>query len=221
MSNSDWLNSFVKDKLPAYNSVERIESMDNDILQIKRKKGEDFKCFCISSENVSYNTIKDILDKYSEINFIANIKKDYFISGDAISVMNSAKISFGGFGDLISFSNQRDNSLFVEKEYQFVIRGLNQHDKIKKIERLDNKRIRVERYSMSEVIIVMNNDYDLNTESVRRTKEKYRDFKVILSTNPNVRVTSDAYSTAIFMDVDICKYAEFLRKVNILWNSKK
>jgi len=220
MENNDWMNKFVIEKLPQYDSVESIDPLDNGSILIKRKKGVDFKCFCISSEEVNYGMIKEILDKNLEIDFIANIKKDYLISGDAMSIMNSKYISYGGFGDLIRFSNQRDNELFVEKEYAFVSRGLNQHDKIKKIERLDNKRIRVVRYSLSEVIIIMNNDYDLNTESVRRTKEKFKTFKVILATNPNVRITSDAYSTAQFMDVDICKYGEFLGKVNSLWNSR-
>ncbi len=220
MGNNEWMNKFVKDKLPDYESAESIDSLDNGSLLIKRKKGGDFNCFCISTEGVNYGMIKDILDKYPEINFIVNIKKDYFIPEDAMSVMNSKHVSFGGFGDLIRFSNQRDNELFVENEFDFVSRGLNQHDKIKKIERLDNKRIRVERYSLSEVIIVMNNDYDLNTESVRRTKEKFKTFKVILATNPNVRITSDAYSTSKSMNVDICKYGEFLGKVNSLWNSR-
>ncbi len=218
MENNDWMNKFVVEKLPQYNSVETTDSLDNGYLLIKRKKGVDFKCFCISSEEVTYRMIKEILDKKLEIDFIVNIKKDYLISGAAMSLMDSNYISFGGFGDLIRFTNQRDNKLFVEKEYAFVIRGLKQHDKIKTIERLDNKRIRVERYSLSEVIIVMNNDYDLNTESVRRAKEKFKTFEVILATNPNVRITTDAYSTAKFMDVDICKYGEFLGKVNSLWN---
>lgn len=220
MDNNDWTHKFVIEKLPQYNSVESMHHLDNGTLQINRKKGTNFTCFCISTEEVNYGMIKEILDKKLEIDFIVNIKKDYLISGSAMSIMNSNHISFGGFGDLIRFSNQRDNQLFVEKEYAFVSRGLKQHDKIKTIERLDNKRIKVERYSLSDVIIVMNNDYDLNTESVRRTKEKFKSFKVILATNPNVRITSDAYSTAEFMGVDICKYKEFLGKVNSLWNSR-
>ncbi len=220
MKINDWMNKFVMEKLPPYDSVETIDSLDNGYLLIKRKKGVDFRCFCISSEEVTFGMMKEILDKKLEIDFIVNIKKDYLISGAAMSIMNSNYISFGGFGDLIRFSNQLDNELFVEKEYAFVSRGLKQHDKIKTIERLDNKRIRIERYSLSEVIIVMNNDYDLNTESVRRTKEKFKTFKVILATNPNVGITTDAYSTAKFIDVDICTYGEFLGKVNSLWNSR-
>ena len=220
MDNNNWMHKFVIEKLPQYNSVESMRHLDNGTLQINRKKGTNFTCYCISNEEVNYGMIKEILDKKLEIDFIVNIKKDYLISGSAMSIMNSSHISFGGFGDLIRFSNQRDNQLFVEKEYAFVSRGLEQHDKIKAIERLDNKRIKVERYSLSDVIIVMNNDYDLNTESVRRTKEKFKSFKVILATNPNVRITSDAYSTAEFMDVDICNYREFLGKVNSLWSSR-
>lgn len=220
MENNDWMSKFVMEKLPQYDSVKTTDSLDKGYLLIKRKKGDVFRCFCISSEEVTYEMIKEILDKKMKIDFIVNIKKDYLITGPAMSIMNVNYISFGSFGDLIRFSNQKDNELFVEKEYAFVSRGLKQHDKIKIIERLDNKRIRIERFSLSEVIIVMNNDYDLNTESVRRTKEKFKTFKVILATNPNVRITTDAHSTAKFMDVEICKYGEFLGKVSSLWNSR-
>lgn len=217
MDSKNWMNEFVIEKLPKNMNLEVTNSLDNDTLLIKREEGESFKCFCISTDEITYEIIKDILDKKLDINFIVNIKKDYLISGDVMNNLSTNNISFGGFGDLMRFSNQLDNKLFVEKEYEFVSRGLNQHGKIKRIERLDNKRIRIERYSLSEVIIVMNNDYDLSIDSVRRTKDKFKNFKVILATNPNVRITTDAYKTAESINVDICKYGEFLGKVNSLW----
>lgn len=218
MNNDNWTNKFIKKKLPSYKNIKGIRSLEKDILLIKRKEGVDFKCIAISMEYIGDNIITEIIAKNPEINFIANIKVEYVISGFVLNLMDSKNISFGGFGDLIRFSNQEENSLFVNKEYYFVSRGLRQHNKIKKIERLDNKRIKIERYGLGDVTIAMNNDYEFNIESVRRTKEMFKNFKVILSTNPSAGISSDAYKIASTLNVNICKYGEFLGKINSYWN---
>ena len=75
MGGNDWMNKFVMKKLPPYDSVESIDSLGNDYLLIKRKKGVDFKCFCISYEEITHSMIKELLNRTLAIDFIVNIKK--------------------------------------------------------------------------------------------------------------------------------------------------
>jgi hypothetical protein len=121
-------------------------------------------------------------------------------------------------GDLMRFTQEKSNSLYVDKEYAFVKRGLKQHKKVLDLERLDNKRILIKRLKMKDVIAVMNNDYDLGVESVRNTQEKFIDFKVLLSTNPNARITEDAEALARNLGIYICSWGKFLGKLNSFWN---
>jgi len=218
MYSDNWSGTFLKEKLSNFDKIQKIESKASNLFEVQRKKGESFFTFTMSLELIELNVIKEILEHNSNINFIVNIKKEYLISGSAIGYLNSKRVSFGGMGDIMRFSNQRDNSLYVDKEYSFVQRGLSQHTKVKSLELLDNKRIKIERYSMKEVISVMNNDYDLGSESVRSYKNRFKDFKVIICTNPNARVTSDAYSIANSLKIDICTWGDFLGKLNTFWN---
>lgn len=217
MYSDNWSGTFLKEKLSNFDKIQKIGLIASNLLEVQRKKGKSFFTFTMSLKLIELNDIKEILENNSNLNFIVNIKKEYRISGSAISYLNSKSVSFGGMGDIMRFSNQRDNSLYVDKEYSFVQRGLSQHTKVKSLERLDNKRIKIERYSMKEVIAVMNNDYDLGSESVRSYKDRFKDFKVIICTNPNARVTSEADSIANSLKIDICAWGDLLGKLNTFW----
>lgn len=218
MYNDNWSSNFLKDKLKDFDSIKTIIPSDNNLLKIERKKGASFLTFTMSLESIKLNDIEEIVNYKNDIKFITNIKKEYKISGSAMNYLNSKKISFGGMGDLMRFANKEDNSLQLDKEFGFVHRGLNQHDKVKSIERLDNKRIKIERVILKDVIAVMNNDYELGAESVRSYKARFNDFKVMISTNPNARISTEAYTIAKSLNIDIGKWGELLGKLNTSWS---
>lgn len=218
MYNDNWSSNFLKDKLKDFDSIKSIIPSDNNLLKIERKKGESFLTFTMSLELIELNDIEEIVNYKNDIKFITNIKKEYKISGSAMNYLNREKISFGGMGDLMRFANKENNSLQLDKEFDFVHRGLIQHDKVTSIERLDNKRIKVERVVLKDVIAVMNNDYELGAESVRSYKARFNDFKVMISTNPNARISTEAYTIAKSLNIDICKWGELLGKLNTFWS---
>ena len=121
-------------------------------------------------------------------------------------------------GDVMRFANKENNSLQVDKEYEFVYRNLNQHNKVESIERLDNKRIKIRRIVLKDVIAVMNNDYELGAESVRSYKARFNDFKVMISTNPNARISTEARTVANSLDIEICVWRDLLGKLNTFWS---
>ncbi|WP_117885802.1 hypothetical protein [Aureibaculum luteum] len=218
MYNDNWSSKFLKDKLKEFDSIKTITASDSNLLKIERKKGESFLTFTMSLELIELNDIEEIVNYKSDIKFITNIKKEYKISGSAMNFLNNKRISFGGMGDLMRFANKENNSLQVDKEFEFVQRGLNQHNKVKSIERLDNKRIKIERIVLNDVIAVMNNDYELGTESVRSYKARFNDFKIMISTNPNARISTEANTVASSLSIDICTWGELLGKLNTFWN---
>ncbi len=218
MSDNSWMLNIVNNSLSKLEKVVNVKLIGENIIQIRRKDAPSFLVFTLSKEKIDKEYIRQIATSNNNINFIVNIKKEYLISGDCLRYLNSKNISFGGVGDLMRFSNQEDNTLFVDKEFAFVQRGLKQHRAIKNIVQLDNKRIKIERYALKNVIAVMNNDYDFTANSVRTFKERFNQFQVMIVTNPNARVTSDAYNVAKLMNISICKWGDFLGKLNSLWN---
>jgi hypothetical protein len=218
MYNDSWSSNFLKDKLKDFDSIKSITSSDSNLLKIERKKGESLLTFTMSLELIELNDIEEIVNYNNDIKFITNIKKEYKISGSAMIFLNSQRISFGGMGDFMRFANKENNSLQVDKEFEFVQRDLNQHNKVKSIERLDNKRIKIERIVLKDFIAVMNNDYELGAESVRSYKARFNDFKVMISTNPNSRISTEANTVAKSLNIDICKWGELLGKLNTFWS---
>lgn len=208
---------FLKNKLKDFDSAQEISSVSQNLINIKRKKGVEFSAFTMSLINIDYNTVKEICGSHPNISFIVNIKKQYNLSGEAMKYLSSRRISFGGLGDFMRFCNQKDNNEIEDKDFTFVARGLRQHDKVSSVERIDNRRLRINRIGLPEVVAIMINDYDITAESVRSAKDLYRDFRVVIKTNPNGQITNEAENVAASLNVDICKWGIFLGKLNSQW----
>jgi hypothetical protein len=218
MYSDNWSTKFITDKLTEGNYISNITNIENNFSEIIRKKGLTFKVFTVSLEDVEINTVKEIVNKYTDINIIANIKKAYKISGETINFLHSKNISFGGMGDLMRFSSQEDNAITIDKEFDYISRGLRQHLKVKSFERLDNKRVKIKRHDLKDVIAIMLNDYEISVESVRSSKDLYEDFQIIVKTNPNGGITSEAKVVAGTLNIEICNWGDFLGKLNTFWN---
>lgn len=217
MYSDNWSKQFLIEKLQNFDSAKEIFDAGENFVTVKRKEGIDFSGFVMSLTEINYQTVKEICDKYTNLDFIVNIKKQYNLSGECISYLTSKNISFGGLGDFMRFCNQKNNKLIEDKDYSFVSRNLKQHDKVISIERLDNRRIRIIRRGLPEVIAIMINDYDITSESIRFAKELYKDFRVVIKTNPNGSITSGAEQVGETLNIDICKWGIFLGKLNSQW----
>lgn len=217
MYSDTWSKQFLIEKLQKFGSIQEINSVGENLVKITRKKGIDFIGFTMSMEKIDYQTIKEICDSNSKLNFITNIKKQYCISSEALTYLEGKNISFGGLGDFMRFCNKDDNELIEDKEFSFVSRGLRQHIRVTNYKRLDNRRIKISRLGLPDVIGIMINDYDISIESVRSAKDLYDDFKVIIKTNPNGKITSEAEEVANHLKIEICKWGDFLGKLNSQW----
>ena len=207
------MNSSIKwiaSKINEHDEVIKTEyDQINNLLIVTRKKGLSFTLAVMSEKIVSLSDIpKDYLQ--NKVNFLVNIPKDPFVRGNVYETLKNNKICFGGVGDLFRYINQDYNWPYENPEVRFILRGVSQHDKVSQIKRLDSRRYEIERYFGESVIILALNDYDLSAESVRNGKELYKDFSIILTSNPNARVTSDAYRVAKELNVRILSFGQLL-----------
>lgn len=217
MYNDNWSAKFIKDKLSDFESVVEINIISENLAQLIRKEGIPFKAFTMSKEYISINEIKEICGANLDLNFIVNIKSQYSISGETLDYLSKKNVSFGGLGDLMRFCNKKDNIKLVDKEFEFVFRGLDQHDKVSDVERLDNRRLQISRFGLPDVIAIMINDYDITAESVRNARSFFGEFRVIIKTNPNGKITDEAATVGKLLNVDICKWGTLLGKLNSQW----
>jgi hypothetical protein len=148
------------------------------------------------------------------IEFIANIPKESFWTGKAIAFASSHSVAFGGMGDLVLAIALPDVSVYVKKEFDFVERVLRQHTKVHGLKRVHDRKYVVERHKLSDVSVVLLNEYELTADQVRTARDRYGIFTTILVTNPNARVTSLARQAAESIGANIYNMSEFLGRLN-------
>lgn len=204
------------DKIDSHN-INTIKQIEINFSEIIRKEGVSFNVFTISLDSIELSIVKEITDKYSNLDIIVNIKKEYKINADALTFLHSKNISFGGFGDLQRYAGQKDNAITIDKEYDYISRGLRQHRQVKSFERLDNKRLLIHRYLLKDVTAMFINDYEVSIESVRSSIDMYQNFQIIVKTNPNGRITNEANNLAKSLNIEICNWGDFLGKLNSQW----
>ncbi|WP_157834566.1 hypothetical protein [Oceanospirillum beijerinckii] len=212
MSLIDW----CIDKISGHGKVESISKIDSTTLELTHQNTNTYAVSVFSCERMNLKSISDI--DIQKVDFILNIKKDAYISGKLMQLMESADFSIGGLGDLYSALGSGNLSNYISKEMQFVIRGLSQHNKVKRIYRLDNRRFEIERKLLPDVTILVLNDYDLTAESVRSGIDKYGDFDSILTSNPNCRRSSNAEKAAENSGRKIMSWGELMGNLNKKWN---
>lgn len=191
-------------------------TIDNDVIEIVRIKGEELRVAVVSCDYLNPSDVQHI-DSSMNIGFVLNIPKEAFISGSVISSFEQLHVAVGGLGDLYRVLNQEYNWPYQNPEIKFVLRSLEQHTKVSNVRRLDSRRFELDRHELSTVTILILNDYNLSVESVRNGKQVYKDFGAIVASNPNVRISSEAYGVATQMNVNIFKWGELLGKLNLEW----
>ncbi|MDK2843057.1 MAG: hypothetical protein PWQ17_2564 [Anaerophaga sp.] len=205
-SSTQWINS----RLNEHDEVIKTEhDQTNNWLIVSRKKGSSFTLAVMSEKIISVSDIPKNFQKEG-LNFLVNIPKEPYVHGNVFESLQYKKICFGGVGDLFRFINQEYNWPYENPEVRFILRGVSQHNKVSSIKRIDSRRYEIERYSEKKDIVLALNDYDLSAESVRNGKELYKDFNIILTSNPNARVTSDAYTVAKDINVRIMSFGQLL-----------
>lgn len=210
------LASWSKDKILDHEKVLDIDLIDGLILSVSHENGCEFKIAVISSERVNLDSLRNI--NIADIDFILNIKKDAYISGDVFDLGDSAGFSIGTLGDVYRALNDGFMANYLDAEMSFVIRGLNQHRKVTELKRLDNRRFLISRGSLPSVTILVLNDYDFTAEAVRHGIDVFGEFDAILTSNPNCRRTGNCMGAASSAGIKIMDWGELMDNLNRRWN---
>lgn len=114
----------------------------------------------------------------------------------------------------MSALSQKNVESFQKKEYSFVERGLNQHNRVNHFDRLFDRLIEIHRGDLPSVKIVLLNEYELTAEHIRHARDAYGEFSAVLRTNPNGGATSNAHLVAKELGAEIFQWGEFLSRLN-------
>lgn len=212
----DSLAKWALAKIKTHDEVSSAEIIEEGVIFIKRISGTQIRVGSFSFDELNLKNISKVVDSF-KLDFILNIKSEAIYKGEIYSFLDDHKISFGSLSDLYRVISQSENWPYLHRDVKFVLRGLKQHSKVIKVERLDNKRLKIIRRNLPSVIIVATNDYEVNAESIRKLKDDFDSFDAILASNPIGRITSQANSVASMIDVPLYNWSELYSELNKSW----
>lgn len=194
--------------------VLKVEPLSDQVLRVSRRMYDPYVAGIVSVKRVEEDTISTLVDSPLGVEIIANVPKESYWTGGALSLARDNNIATGGYGDLLRIIDVQDVRAFQSKETTFVERGLSQHDRVSIFDRVHDRLYRISRNGFSDLTAVMLNEYELTADHLRIARERYGQFSLVVITNPNGQATSSAVDVARIMGVEILKWGPFLGRLN-------
>lgn len=194
--------------------VREAEVIGPHTLRIIRKKYNPFVAAIIAAPVVTVEILLPVLDTDSTIEMAVNVPRESLWTGSAIESAAARGVAFGGIRDLMSAVSNEEVRSYIRREYEFVERGLSQHTRVSRLERIFDRVYLVHRDDLPPLRFVLLNEYELTSDHVRTARSRYGAFDAVLLNNPNGEPTSDALEVAKDMGIGIFKWREFLGRLN-------
>jgi hypothetical protein len=210
MSSRDW----VIPKLLENDSVDGALPLKDIFVEIHSKKGQTLVAAVIPDRLVTRESVLQALSHEVMPDILVTIPIATVWTGAAINCARENELGWGGMGELRHAIDSDDVSSIQKKEYDFVERGLGQHDKVSHLERLYDRVYVVHRTNYDPITVTLINEYELTADHIRHARDTYGRFDAVLKTNPNGNTTSNAIEVAEQLSIGIYKWGEFLGRLH-------
>lgn len=207
--------AWITDKLKSERKIRSIKIQDQ-ILIITREDDAELQIIAIDDNYIDKDKVAELIQGKA-VNYILTTDKNCFIAGNVFEFLNDKKIVVGDFGDIFRVLKQHRFFPYLNPTIKFVTQGLKQHDKVKKIVRLNKSTFLIERIIYEPVKILVLDDYNISIQSVRDAIDKFDKFDCILKSNPNGGIAENAYNLANEKKFKILKWGELLGELNKKW----
>lgn len=211
---AEWTGRWVADKMHGRENVTSVTVLSPQRIQIVRNEFPTVVVGTTAVERVDAAVVSDLLVPAPSPSFIVNVPKESYVTGDALQLAAKHGFAIGGLGDLMRAVKLPSPAQYVSPEFTFVERGLKQHTRISRYDRLDDRSYLVIRKGLNPVHVAFLNEYELIADHLRVARDRYGDFVIAVITNPSGNPTSSALNVAASMGIQVCKWGEFLGALN-------
>lgn len=205
---------WVADNLREAEHVTNVEILSEQVLRLSRDKHAPYVAGIVLVKCVKVDDIMPLVESEFGVEIIANVPKESYWTGQAIALAQVHGIAIGGYGDLLRVIEVEDVRAFQQKETAFIERGLRQHNRIARFDRLHDRLYLIHRNSLPDVTVAMLNEYELTADHLRTARDRYGNFSLAVITDPNGRATSAANEAAQAMGIEILKWGAFFGRLN-------
>ena len=207
---TDWVGS----KLSAHDEVIAAAKLSDYGIRIRRKNNPECTVAAIKSKNVSVEMLKFVLSAVPECQFIANTPNDHFVDTDVYAFCEGADVGYGGLALLFRALNDTDPRYSTASDVGFILKGLRQHSAVSQVTRTDHSRYLVRRANMPNISMIVTNAYDVTADVLRSTVARFGKADIILCSNPNHRMSTEASAAAARSNWRVTTWAELYGALN-------
>jgi hypothetical protein len=213
-SDAEWTGRWVAEKITGHDEVASVELIAANRVKVFRTKFPTVIVGTGAASRLDAEELAAILRDDPKVDFVVNVPKEAFVTGDALALAVQNGVTIGGLGDLMRAIENADVSTYVSPEVAFIERGLRQHSRVVDFERVDDRRYVIERRGLRTLTVVFLGEYELTADHVRVAQERYERFDFLVATNPNGRPTTASLEAAQSMGAKVLKWGPFLGALN-------
>lgn len=205
-----WVAQVMREK----GGVRGVDQVSDRSIRISRDRHPPYIAGIISKRDVVADDVHAVLGEEPDVDIIINVPSSGVWQGSGIFATQLAGVAFGGMGDLQSCIDREDPSAYVKSEYEFIERGLRQHNRVQAIIREADRLFLLHRNGLPEIRVLALYEYELTADHIRTARERYGSFDLVLISNPNGRPTEGAANVAAELGVELLMFRELLSRLN-------
>ena len=205
-----WVAQIMREK----RGVNDVDQVSNRSIRVSRDRYPPYVAGIISTWNVTDADVNAVLEEDPNVDIIINVPSAGVWQGSGIVTTRRAGVAFGGMGDLQSCIERENPSDYVKSEYEFIERGLSQHNRIQTIIREADRLFLLHRNGLPNIRVLALYEYELTADHLRTARARYGNFDLVLISNPNGRPTEGASDVAQTLGIELLMFRELLSRLN-------
>jgi hypothetical protein len=187
-------NNFIRDQLIKSADVSAADWVADNIIEISRGRYPPFQAAVLKEKLVTARHVEPVIN--APVSIVVNFPKIGMWRGDAIDLCEAHGKAWGQWGELLRALGNETPETTENPKIAFSRRALSQHSRVRSVHFALDHLLLVEHENGTTLRVALLYEYDLCGNDVRNAVDRLGSFDLILKTNPNGSILSDACEVA-------------------------
>lgn len=187
-------DDFIHSLLLKHSEVTSLDWQSDNVVLITRKKHPPFQAAILKLRLVKAENVEPFLS--GPVLVVANFPKVGKWTGSAIEQCEANGKAWGQWGVLLRAINSESPESTENPEIAFSRRALRQHSRVLEVSFEYDHLLLVHHENEKTLRIALLYEYDLTGDDVRGAWDNLGKFDILLKTNPNGSILTEAYEVA-------------------------
>ena len=144
---------WVAENLRKKEHVLDVDMLSDQVLRVTRSDHDPFVAGIVSAKRVEVGTVIQLVESEHGVEIIANVPRESYWTGEAIRLAQENHIATGSYGDLLRAIGIEEVRGFQSPETLFVERGLRQHSRVLRFDRVHDRIYQISRRGLPDLTV--------------------------------------------------------------------